>query len=285
MSNRVPLVAVVTGASRGAGRGIAVALGEAGATVYVTGRTTKPGVAPLPGTIFETIAAVDAAGGQGIAVECDHADDEQTKALFERVEAEQGRLDILVNNVAYIDDGLTSRLPFWERSLSLTKMLDVGLRSQYVATFYAAPLLIRRRHGLVVFTSSFGSVCYMHSPAYGVQKVSADKFAADMAVDFKNTGVASVSIWMGPLKTERSDAAATLSDEYATFMANAETPEFTGRIIAALYHDPDYMTFSGQTLVAAEAGQHYGIKDRGREPPSYRSSLGEPRQPSGAIIQ
>jgi NAD(P)-dependent dehydrogenase (short-subunit alcohol dehydrogenase family) len=278
------LIAVVTGASRGAGRGIAIALGEAGATVYVTGRTTKSGEAPLPGTIFETAEAVNKAGGRGIAVYCDHADDSQTKALFERVETEQGRLDILVNNVAFIHDDLTGPAPFWERPLTFAKMLDVGLRSQYVASFYAAPLLIRQRRGLVVFTSSFGSVCYMHGPAYGVQKVSADKFAADMAVDFRSHGVAAVSIWMGPLKTERSAAAAELSEEYAAFMANAETPQFTGRIIASLYRDPDYMALSGQTLVAAELGVRYGIKDEGREPPSYRAMLGEPRQPSSAMV-
>jgi NAD(P)-dependent dehydrogenase (short-subunit alcohol dehydrogenase family) len=283
MSGDSSLIAVVTGASRGAGRGIATALGEAGATVYVTGRTTKAGEAPLPGTIFETAEAVDAAGGHGVAVHCDHADDAQTKALFDRVEAEQGRLDILVNNVAFIHDDVTSARPFWERPLSLVDMLNVGLRSQYVATFYAAPLLVRHRHGLVVFTSSFGSVCYMHSPAYGVQKISADKFAADMAIDFRDYGVACASIWMGPLKTERS-AAAELSEELAAFMANAETPQFTGRVIAALYRDPDYMTLSGQTLIGAELGVRYGIKDEGREPPSYRAMLGEPRQPSGIII-
>jgi len=250
----------------------------------VTGRTTRSGQAPLPGTIYETAEAVDAAGGRGIAVICDHADDAQTKALFDQVEAEQGRLDILVNNVAFIHDDMTGPQPFWERPLTFAKMLDVGLRSQYVASFYAAPLLIRRRHGLVVFTSSFGSVCYMHGPAYGVQKVSADKFAADMAVDFRKHDVAAVSIWMGPLKTERAAAAAEISPEYAAFMANAETPHFTGRIIAALYRDPDYMALSGQTLVAAEMGVRYGIKDEGREPPSYRAMLGEPRQPSGAIV-
>lgn len=285
MSVQPDTVAVVTGASRGAGRGIAIALGEAGATVYVTGRTTKAGQASLPGTIFETAEAIDAAGGHGIPVHCDHADDAQTKALFDHVEAEHGHLDILVNNVAFIHDELTSTRPFWERSLTLVDMLDVGVRSQYVATFYASPLLIRRKRGLVVFTSSFGSVCYMHSPAYGVQKVSADKFAADMAVDFRSHGVAAVSIWMGPLKTERAAEAAKLSEEYAAFMANAETPAFTGRLISALYRDPDYMSLSGQTLIGAELGQRYGIKDEGREPPSYRATLGEPRQPSGALVQ
>lgn len=285
MSSDGTLVAVVTGASRGAGRGIAIALGEAGATVYVTGRTQNPGEAPLPGTIFETARAVDAAGGRGIAVRVDHSDDAQVRALFDRVEREQGGLDILVNNVAYIHDDVSKPGPFWEKRLDMVDMLDVGVRSQYVASFLAAPLLIRSGRGLVVFTSSFGSVCYMHGPAYGVQKVSADKFAADMAVDFKPHGVAAVSIWMGPLKTERTVKAGERSEEYAAFMARAETPHFTGRVIHALYRDPEYLSLSGQTLVGAELGQRYGITDEGRQPPSYREMLGAPRQPSGAIVQ
>ena len=130
-------VAVVTGASRGAGRGIAIALGAHGYTVYVTGRTLKEGDAALPGTIYETAEAVTAAGGTGIPVRVDHASDTETKALFDQVAAEQGRLDILVNNVAYIDDELILPGGFWEKTLDLVKILDVGLRSQYVASYYA----------------------------------------------------------------------------------------------------------------------------------------------------
>ena len=178
------IVAVVTGASRGAGRGIAIGLGQKGATVYVTGHTTKAGQAPLPGTVYETADAVTAAGGKGIAVVCDHADDAQIKALFEQVEKEQGHLDILVNNVAIIHDDLIKPGPFWEKSIDLVNILDVGLRSQYIACFYAAPMMAKQKKGLIVFTSSFGGVCYMHGAAYGAQKAGIDKFAADMAVDF-----------------------------------------------------------------------------------------------------
>ncbi len=122
-------VAVVTGASRGAGRGIAIALGEHGYTVYVTGRTRQEGEAALPGTIYETAEAVTAAGGKGVAVRVDHARDDEIKALFAQVEAEQGRLDILVNNVAHICDELIHPGGFWEKSLDLVNILDVGLRS------------------------------------------------------------------------------------------------------------------------------------------------------------
>ena len=225
-------VAVVTGASRGAGRGIAIALGEAGFRVYVTGRTQKPGEAPLPGTIFETAAAVTKAGGEGVAVRCDHADNTQVKALFEQVERKSGRLDILVNNVAAIHDDLIQPGGFWEKSLDLAHILDVGLRSQYVASFYAAPIMVRQKRGLVVFTSSFGGVCYMHGPAYGAQKAGVDKFAADMAVDFRDHNVAAVSIWMGILMTERTKAAIELRpDQYAHMADLAESPEFTGKVI------------------------------------------------------
>jgi NAD(P)-dependent dehydrogenase (short-subunit alcohol dehydrogenase family) len=280
-------VAVVTGASRGAGRGIAVALGAAGYKVYATGRTEKAGTAPLPGTIHETVAAIRDAGGEAVAVRCDHADDAQIRALFQQVERESGRLDILVNNVALIHDDLIKQGGFWEKSLDLANILEVGLRSQYVASYYAAPMMVRQKKGLVVFTSSFGSVCYMHGPAYGAQKAGVDKFAADMAVDFKAHNVATISIWMGILLTERTQRAVEeRPEQYAEIVKQAETPEFTGRIVAALYDDPELMSLSGQTVIGAEIAKRYGIKDvGGKEPPSHRPFLGDPRVPHPAIIQ
>jgi NAD(P)-dependent dehydrogenase (short-subunit alcohol dehydrogenase family) len=279
-------VAIVTGASRGAGRGIAVALGEKGYRVYVTGRTLNEGDAPLPGTIGATAAQVTAAGGEGIAVQVDHADADGIAALFDRVASESGRLDILVNNVAAIHDDLVKPGPFWEKSTGLVDILDVGLRSQYLASWHAAKLMVPAGSGLIVFTSSFGSVCYMHGAAYGAQKAGVDKFAADMGVDFRGTGVAAVSLWMGPLRTERS--ARTLGehpDQYEAFMANAETPEFNGRVIAAIHDDPALADLNGQTLITAEAAQRYGITEEGgRVPPSYREMLGEPRIPHPAIV-
>ena len=281
-------VAVVTGASRGAGRGIAVALGEHGYTVYVTGRTRQEGEAALPGTIYETAEAVTAAGGKGIAVRVDHASDAETKALFEQVENEQGRLDILVNNVAHIGDELIQPGPFWEKSLDLVKILDVGLRSQYIASYYAAPMMARVKKGLIVFTSSFGSVCYMHGPAYGAQKAGVDKFAADMAVDLKDYNVAAVSIWMGMLLTERSKKAIQEHPEtYGQLAEMAETPDYTGHIIAAMADDPDIMSLSGQTVIGAEiAPDRYGLTDAGgKKPISHRPFLGDPRVAHPAIIR
>jgi NAD(P)-dependent dehydrogenase (short-subunit alcohol dehydrogenase family) len=281
-------VAVVTGASRGAGRGIAIALGAHGYTVYVTGRTLKEGEAALPGTIGETAAEVTKAGGTGIPVRVDHSNDAETKALFDQVEKEQGRLDILVNNVAHIGDELILPGGFWEKSLDLAKILDVGLRSQYVASYYAAPVMVRQKKGLIIFTSSFGSVCYMHGAAYGAQKAGIDKFAADMAVDLKDYNVATASIWMGMLMTERSKKAiAEHPDIYGKLAEMAETPEYTGHVIAAMYDDPDIMSLSGQTVIGAEiAVDRYGLSDAGgKRPISHRPFLGDPRIPHPAIVR
>ena len=269
-------VAVVTGASRGAGLGIAHALGSHGCTVYVTGRTTQAGQSSLAGTIGETAELVTEAGGKGIPVEVDHADDEQTKALFDRVEAEQGKLDILVNNAAIIRDEMMGRTRFWEEPVNVIDTLDVGLRSGYVATVYAAPLMLPQRHGLVVFTSAPGAAHYVFGPSYGVHKAGMDKMAADMAVDFKEFGIASVSIWMGILLTERfKNIVASAPEKFAHMLEIAETPELTGHLIWALFNDPDLMEKSGQTWIGAELAREYNIEDDGgRQPPSYRDLYG-----------
>lgn len=270
-------VAVVTGASRGAGRGIAEALGGAGWRVYLTGRTVGP----------QDARAVTSAGGEGIAVPVDHADDAAVAGLFDRVAAENGELDLLVNNAAAISARLVDPEPFWRKPLELVDVLDVGLRSAYVASWHAAPLLLQADWGLIAFTSSPGSVCYMHGPAYGAQKAGVDKMAADMAVDFAGTRVSTVSIWMGILLTDRmramfrGDAAAL-----GAFAEHAETPQFTGRVIDAVYRDPGLAALSGRTLIAAEQAARYGIADEGgRQPPSHRGALGAPREPSGVVIR
>ncbi len=265
-------VAVVTGASRGAGAGIAHALGSHGCTVYVTGRTEQADESALAGTIHDTANRVTAAGGEGIAVRVDHGDDEQVKALFERIRCEQGRVDILVNNAAIIRDEMMGRTKFWEEPISVVDTLNVGLRSSYVATVYAAPLMLPQRHGLVVFTSSSGAAHYAFGPAYGVPKAGTDKMAADMAVDFRDFGIAAVSIWMGSLLTERvRTIIASNPGKFGHILDNAETPELTGHVIWALYRDPELMELSGQTLIGAELAVKYGIRDEdGRQPPSYR---------------
>ena len=286
-----PQVAVVTGATRGAGRGIALGLAAQGMTVYVTGRSQSQATATLrgevlAGTLRQTVAQIDAAGGKGVAVACDHADDAQTKRLFAQVEAEQGRLDILVNNAAAVHENLIDPGGFWEKPLALADILNVGLRSAYVASYYAAPLMVRRGGGLITFTSSFGGVCYMHGPAYGAQKAGCDKLAADMAVDLEDHKVAAVSLWLGPLLTERTEIVLRhRGEQYQGFMAQAETPQFNGRIIHALAGDPKLTERSGQTLITAELAVEYGLTEEdGRQPPSYREALGEPRIPHPARV-
>jgi NAD(P)-dependent dehydrogenase (short-subunit alcohol dehydrogenase family) len=265
-------VAVVTGGSRGAGLGIAHALGSHGCTVYVTGRTETAGGSSLPGTIGEAADLVTSAGGHGIAARVDHSDDDQVRGLFDRIGREQGRIDILVNNAAIIRDEMMGRTKFWEEPVNVIDTLNVGLRSSYVATVYAAPLMLAQRGGLVAFTSSSGAVHYAFGPAYGVPKAGTDKMAADMALDFKDAGIAAVSIWMGSLLTDRvRKIIASNPDRFGHILDSAETPELTGHVVWALFNDPDLMEVSGQTLIGAELAVKYGITDEGdRQPPSYR---------------
>ena len=176
-------VAVVTGASRGIGKGIAVELGAQGATVYVTGRTTAEG-GVLPGTVGQTAAEIDELGGKGIAVACDHHDDAAVLKVFERVREEQGRLDILVNNVFSAPD-LAPWLGknFWELPIEAwDQCIDIGVRSHYVASAFAVPLMLETGPGLIANISSPGAVAYSHNVAYGVGKAAVDRLSHDMAV-------------------------------------------------------------------------------------------------------
>ena len=270
------VIAVVTGASRGAGKGIAIALGESGATVYVTGRSADTSN-EFGGSVFETAQAVTNAGGKGIPAIVNHADDTQVEALFERIKQEQGRLDILVNNAANASAGLMSRAPFWEKPLDTVDLITVGLRSHYVSAYFATPLLMANRKGLIVNTGYYGAVSYHLSPVYGAQKAGSDKMAADMAKELRSYNVAAISIWMGRLDTERSRALRSNLPEGEAQVKKLESPQFTGRVISALYNSPDMMALSGQALIGAELGFKLGVKDvDGSWPPSYRNTLGAP---------
>lgn len=274
-----PVVAVVTGASRGAGKGIATALGSHGCTVYVTGRSENEGDAEVSGTIHATAKEVTAAGGVGIAVKCDHADDAQVKALIERVIAEQGRIDILVNNAAWQGNVLSVSGQFWEKSLEVSKMIDVGARSGFVASWYAAAHMVKQAKGLIIFTSSPGSVHYCMGPSYGAHKAAVDKMAFDMGVDFADAGVnvASVSIWMGSLTTERLLAMMqAMPDLRKHLEGTLESAGYTGHVAWALFNDPEmFAKFNGKTVIGAEVGKSYGITDiDGKFPPSVRDSTG-----------
>ncbi len=264
-------VAVVTGASRGIGKGIALELGAAGATVYVTGRTVDPG--RLPGTVSGTAAEIDAAGGRGVAVPCDHRDDAAVAALFDRVRAEEGRLDVLVNNV-YDAPGSARWLgrPFWEvPAAGWDHTFTVGVRSHYVASVLAAPLLMDAADGgLIVNVSSPGAVGYTHNVVYGVAKAALDRMTADMAHELRGQRVAVVSIWPGIVDTELlktippgADGRRVLSlpGEGDYDLAQAETPRFAGRAVAALAGDPDRVSRSGRAFYVADLADAYGFTD------------------------
>lgn len=286
-----PKVALVTGASRGAGAGIARGFGEMGYTVYVTGRTVTPGDAKgwdgtvLPGTVSETAQKITENGGKGIPVVCDHADDANVARVFEQIMDEQGRLDVLVNNAAYMHHQLIEKAPFWEKELDAQKIIDVGLRSAYVASWHAAKIMVPQKSGLIAMTSSFGATCYMHGPAYGAQKAGLDKLAHDMEHDFRGTGVIAVSLWLGPQLTERAlIAAKTNPEQYEGFLSMAENPEFSAHVLAAIDRAPNRDELSGQTLIVAEIAKELGVTDRGHDRPSHREMLGSPRPKNPAAV-
>jgi NAD(P)-dependent dehydrogenase (short-subunit alcohol dehydrogenase family) len=264
---------VVTGASRGVGRGIARALGSLGATVYITGRTAT-------GALEQAAGEVTSCGGRGISVSCDHRDDTAVKSLFDRVRSEAGRIDILVNNAAAVHaQDLLAPGGFWEKPLHLVDMIDVGLRSNYVAAYYAAPLMVAARRGLIVNISFYGAVSYFHGPAYGAAKAGTDKMTADMAVDLASHGVAAVSLWPGFVFTDTVAALPpeAIPENLRQMLPQFEKPEFSGLVIEALYRDPELMKLSGQALIGAELGVKYGIRDLdGKQPISYRDSMGAP---------
>jgi NAD(P)-dependent dehydrogenase (short-subunit alcohol dehydrogenase family) len=272
-------VAVVTGASRGIGRGIALALAEEGATVYVTGRTVAPGASPLPGTVGETAADVDKRGGKGVAVQVDHADDAQIAALFDQVRREQGRLDILVNNVMAIPPEMTQRVGFWEKPLSNWEIFDTGVRAAFIAAWHAAQIMAPQRSGLIVALSGYVGVTYTYDTIFGTTKTATDRMMRDMAVELKPHGVASLSLWQGFTYTERAqENLKTVPGMAAQLNSAAGTSvEFPGRVIAALAKDADVLKRTGGTFINAELAADYGLTDiDGRVIPSLRAERGAP---------
>jgi NAD(P)-dependent dehydrogenase (short-subunit alcohol dehydrogenase family) len=274
-------VAVVTGASRGIGKGVAVALGECGATVYVTGRTTTAGRHELPGTVGETAAEVTRRGGRGVAVQVDHAVDDQVTAMFDRVRTEQGRLDILVNNAFALPDDLTDAKPFWEKPLSNWEMVNVGVRSNFTAARLAARIMVPKRTGLIVAISGYVGVTYTYGVVFGLCKTAVDRMARDMAIELQPHNVASVSLWQGLTMTERAQRNLNdrpeMTESIVTRPAVACSPEFPGRVIAALATDPDLINLSGGTFITAELAQRYAITDiDGMTIPTLRAERGSP---------
>jgi dehydrogenase/reductase SDR family member 1 len=264
-------VAVVTGGSRGVGKGIALELGEAGATVYVTGRTVKEktDAGKLGGTIFSTAEAVTELGGKGIAMQCDHSDDAQVESVFQKIAKESKKIDLLVNNAwaGYENMREGSRFtyfkPFWEQPFwRWDAMFHSGVRAAYTSSAFAARMMTKKKRGLIVNISYWSAQVYMSNTQYGVSKAAVDKMSEYMAHELKKFNVAVVSLYPGLVRTESVMKNAKHFD-----MSNSESPQFIGRVVAALTADPDIMKKSGKVLIAAQEALEYGIQDiDGRQP-------------------
>jgi len=280
-------VTLVTGATRGIGRGIAIGLGEAGATVYVTGRSLNNSSSnEVSGSLGETQSAIEEVGGVCIPVQVDHSDDEQVRSLFARIQDEQnGQLDLLVNNaysgVQAVKDAYGQ--PFWDCEPSLWDASNnVGLRSHYVASIFAARMMTKRQQGLICTISSWGSMSYIFNTAYGAGKAACDRLAADMAVELKPYNVASVSIWPGIVGTElfsrfaSETNQANITDQKSSFLSdryNWETPLLTGRVIAALACESNIMRRTGRVQIVAELAKQYNLVDENGDRPASSRSL------------
>lgn len=278
-------IALVAGATRGAGRGIAVQLGAAGATVYVTGRTTRGRRSEYdrPETIEETAELVTAAGGTGIAVPTDHLVPEQVRALAERIDAEQGRLDVLVNDVWGGERLFAFDKPVWEHDLDDgLRLLRLGVETHAITSHFVLPLLVRRPGGLVVEmtdgTSAYNGTHYRNSYFYDLVKNSVLRMAFVLAHELKAHGGTAVALTPGWLRSEMMlDTFGVTEDNWRDALATvphfciSESPSYVGRAVAALAGDADVARRNGQSLSSGQLAQEYGFTDLdGSRPDCWR---------------
>lgn len=263
-------VAVVTGASRGIGRGIAVALGERGCKVFVTGRTSGPG----PRTIDSAAEAVTAAGGEGIAMQCDHGDDAQIEALFKKIGEQVDHIDYLVNNVYKIPNPPAWGGGFWDHPIQVwDDQVGIGLRAHYVASWHAAKLLFAAPAGAAILNvSSPGGQSYHFSSSYGAGKAGLDRLTADMAIELEPKGVACCALYPGSVATEFIQDAASTQD---IDLSQSQSTEFVGRNAAALLAAPDLMKRTGTIQWVEDLAEEFDIYEAdGTRPPRYAQRTG-----------
>jgi NAD(P)-dependent dehydrogenase (short-subunit alcohol dehydrogenase family) len=277
-------VALVAGASRGGGRGIAVALGEAGATVYATGRTTRERRSEIdrPETIEETAELVTAAGGEGIAIAVDHLDPAQVAALVERIEAEHGRLDVLVNDIWGSEHLFQWDTPVWEHDLANgLRMLRLALDTHLITSHHALPLLTRRPGGLVVEvtdgTAEYNATNYRVNAFYDLVKSATIRLAFALGEELEPHGSAAVALTPGWMRSEGMLEAMGVTEanwreaRNPHFAAISESPRFVGRAVAALAADPDVARWNGRSLSSGGLAQEYGFTDLdGSRPDCWR---------------
>ncbi|TAU82782.1 SDR family oxidoreductase [Rhizobium leguminosarum] len=290
-------VALVAGATRGAGRGIAVELGAAGATVYVTGRTTRAQQSEYirPETIEETAELVTAAGGKGIAVQVDHLVKQQVEALVARIRGEAGRLDILVNDIWGCEKLFEWDKAVWEHSLDRgLRMLQLGIETHLITAHYALPLMIERPGGLLVEmtdgTAEYNATHYRLSPFYDLVKTGVTRMAWAHAQDLEKHGATAVSITPGWLRSEMMLDAYGVREEnwreatkVQPHFAISETPHFVGRAVAAIAADPDRARWNGQSLSSGGVAKTYGFDDIDGSRPDcwrYMVEVQEPGRPA-----
>jgi NAD(P)-dependent dehydrogenase (short-subunit alcohol dehydrogenase family) len=275
-------IALVTGASRGAGRGIALELGSAGATVYVTGRSVAGGPTTdnVPGTIDESARLVTERGGRGIAIRCDHAIDADVESLFDRIRADHGRLDILVNNVwggyEHSECRPLPRAPFWEQSLhQWDSMFNAGVRAHLAASRLAVPLMLSQRRGLIVnTTANLEPLPYMRNLFYDLAKNAIARMTWAMAQELGDSGITALAVAPGFMRTERVVEAfrrAGAEDALNGPGGPKETAAYLGRAIVALARDTRIIGKSGQLLEVGALAREYGFTDvDGSQPPPFR---------------
>ena len=292
MTNQNKRVILVTGASRGVGKGIAEGIARPGDFIICAARSQSKGSTvrqfgfEIQSSLDSTVEKIEERGAKGIAYCIDLNNQDEILKLAGYIKKEFGQLDLLIHSACQIHDDLVEPKPYWEKSVDLWSIMDVGLKSNYLLSHALTPLMIESKGKLILQISSHGAMCYMHGPIYGAQKAGIDKMAFDMAYDLKPFDICSLSLWSGIVKDEKTQKVSEMhGEQYAEFLKGAASQEYAGLVINGLYDDTKLMSISGKTLLAAEIGDQYGIQDIDDcTPKSDRDTLGGPRDFSEAVV-